>query len=184
MLKGEKMTKSIDIKLNDVRLSFPSIFNKKEWDQGNEPEYEAIFMLDKKKNTKEIKAINDRIDAILAERKISRDKIKEDKICLKDGDQHKREEYQGHYIIKGTSKLKVPLFDQKLNLVSEPQSDILYAGCYVNACIRLYFYDNKFGRGISANLKSIQHKRAGEPFGDEPHDAMSFYEEEEQYFAE
>jgi hypothetical protein len=41
----------------------------------------------------------------------------------------------------------------------------MYGGCYVNAVVKPWIYDNPFGKGISADLVAIQFAGDGEPFG-------------------
>lgn len=41
----------------------------------------------------------------------------------------------------------------------------MYGGCYVNAVVKPWTYDNQFGKGISADLVAIQFAGDGEPFG-------------------
>jgi len=41
----------------------------------------------------------------------------------------------------------------------------MYGGCYVNAVVKPWVYDNAFGKGISADLVAIQFNADGEPFG-------------------
>ena len=67
--------------LKNVRLSFPSIFRKAEFD-GNEGKFEGTFLIDKK--DKKAKAmLDDAIEKAIADAKVT---IPSDKRCLKDGD--------------------------------------------------------------------------------------------------
>lgn len=43
--------------------------------------------------------------------------------------------------------------------------DVFYSGCYVNAMLEIYTWDNKSGKGMSARLTHLQFKRDGEPLG-------------------
>lgn len=163
------------IKLNDVRVSFPSLFHKKDWKNGNELRYEATFMLDKTIHVKEIKEIQSQIDEILNEKKIKRPVPESFKICLRDGDLSDRDEYKGHYYIAAKSLDKVPLLEKnpKMEVTDEKR---FYGGCYVSSYIQLAAYHNN-GKGITAFLKSVQFRRDGERFGNiEIHDASSAYD--------
>lgn len=42
----------------------------------------------------------------------------------------------------------------------------LYGGCYVNAAIKIWAQDNKWGRGLRCECVAIQFDQDGEPFGD------------------
>lgn len=163
------------IKLNNVRVSFPHLFHKKDWKNGTEPRYTATFMLDKTLHLKEIKQIQEKIDEILTEKKIKRPVPESFKICLKDGDLSEREELAGHYYIVAKSLDKVPLLekDPKIEVTDEKR---FYGGCYVSAYIQLAPYHNN-GKGITAYLKSVQFRKDGERFGNiETHDPSTAYD--------
>lgn len=153
------------IKLNDVRISFPNIFAKKVWPNSqNPPEYEATFLLDKKLHLKELELLNNRIDALLIERNVSRAKIKENQMCLKDGDLSNRDEYAGYFYLKTKSKMRIPVVDKDAVTPLTADDEVIFAGCYVSTCIGLYYYDKEHlgrGKGVSANLKSIQFRKKG-----------------------
>lgn len=160
------MTNDLYIKLDDVRLSFPSLFEKKVWPDFPDklPAYEATFILDKVKHAKEIKLIQDRIEAIIAENKISKNKIQPNHMCFKDGDNLDREEYEGCFVLKTKSFNKFPLVNKDLTRVDK-DDNVFYPGCHVNTYVALNFY-NKKAVGINAKVKSIQFRKDGEPFGE------------------
>lgn len=152
------------IKLNDVRLSFPSLFKPKSYNGESKPKYEATFILDKVYHAKEINAINAKIDELLQEKKLSRAKIKSDHLCFKDGDLGDREENKGAFTLKSKSARKFPIIGaDAVTRVTEDESPF-YGGCYVSAYIDLWIYDER-ATGVGATLKSIQFRKEGEPFG-------------------
>ena len=51
----------------------------------------------------------------------------------------------------------------------------MYAGCYVNAAVRPWLQDNKFGRGIRCELIAVQFAADGEAFGEGDADASSLF---------
>lgn len=161
------MTKQKDnnfIKLNDVRLSYPSIFQPKVWANSNATaKYEATFILDKVKHLKEINAINNRIDELVKLEKINRNKIKEDHLCLKDGDLTDKEEYKNAFTLKTKTGRKFPIVNKDAETLVTAEEGLFYGGCYVSAYIDLWCYTNP-AIGIGANLKSIQFRKHGEPF--------------------
>jgi hypothetical protein len=53
-----------------------------------------------------------------------------------------------------------------------PDDGIVYAGCYVNATIRLWGQDNQYGKRINAQLRAIQFVKKGDAFGDGDIDVM------------
>lgn len=157
-------TPMLPIKLNKVRLSYPSLFTPKVWDEGKPAKYEATFILDKEKHQKEIDAINHQIDLHLEQLKVSRNKTKADHICLKDGDLTDREEYQNSYTIKATSATRFPIVNKDGVTPVHEADEIFYAGCYVSAYIDLWVY-TKPNVGIGCNLRAIQFVSEGDTFG-------------------
>ena len=53
---------------------------------------------------------------------------------------------------------------------------ILYAGCYVNATVRLWAQDNKFGKRINAQLRAVQFVKEGSRFGEGTVDVSKEFE--------
>ncbi len=172
------------IKLNMVRLSYPSLFQVKVWEESKPGKYEATFILNKDKHKKEIDIINSQIDTYFEKLKWVRSKIKPDHICLKDGDLTDRDEYQNSYTIKGTSINRFPIVNKDGVTPISEKDDIFYAGCYVNAYIDLWTY-SKPTNGIACNLKAIQFAADGEHFGGSKFDISGMFdsiESEESFF--
>jgi hypothetical protein len=153
------------IKLNDVQIAFPHLFEKKSW-EGKTPQYQCLFLLDKNKHTNEINMIKEKIDYLIKENQFNKETIR---ICLQDGDNSGREEYKGHYTICAKNMDKFPIVDKDGKTPILPHNDPFYGGCYTSAYITLFPYKHKTGgRGISSNLKSIQFRKDGERLGHKP----------------
>jgi len=150
------------IKLNNVRLSFPSLFNKASFN-GAETKYEATFLLSKETQKELISQV-----AAAIKNKIATDlkgaKIGPDKVCLKDGEDIGYEGYAGHWSIKAANA-KRPLCIDKDKVPVAEQDGVFYAGCYVNAVIEIWAQDNGYGKRINASLLGVQFLRDGEPLG-------------------
>ena len=149
------------IKLQNVRLSFPSLFRKAQF-QGEETKYEATFMLDKEEHADKIAEIEKAIQAGMKEH-FKGAKIPSDKICLKDGDQSGRDEYEGHYTIKCANNKRPKVIDRDKTPLTEDDGKP-YSGCYVNAVIDLWYQNNGYGKRVNANLLGVQFFKDGEPF--------------------
>ena len=151
------------IKLQNVRLSFPSLFHKAVFN-GEETKFEATFLLDKDQHADKIAEIK----AAIAE-KIKTDlkgaKIAADKICLKDGDDIEYDGYAGCMSIKASNGKRPLVIDNDKTPLSEDDNRV-YAGCYVNAVIELWAQNNNWGKRINANLLGVQFYKDGETFGD------------------
>lgn len=152
------------IKMQNVRLSFPSLFNTATFGSEDTGKFEATFILDKQKHKKEIDQINAQIQTLVKE-KFKGKAIPDDKLCLKDGDEADRPEFEGAFTIKASTKRRPLIIDtDKAPLVEADGKP--YAGCYVNAIVSLWAQDNQYGKRINAQLDGVQFAGDGEPFGE------------------
>ena len=150
------------ILLNNVRLSFPSIFQRSVFD-GKEGKYEATFLIPK--SDAKLKA---QLDAAIDEAiKAAGIKVPSDKRCLKDGDESDYDGYEGTWSLKAANAKRPTVIDRDKSPIVEGDEK-LYPGCYVNAVIDLWVQDNKFGKRVNANLYGVQFVKDGEPFGAGP----------------
>lgn len=151
------------IKLNNVRLSFPSVFKKATFN-GEETKFEATLLINKETQADLVQ----KVKSAVAE-KIKNDlkgaKISADRICFKDGDDIDYDGYADHYSIKAANNKRPLVIDADKTPLTEDDNRI-YAGCYVNAIIELWAQDNSWGKRINANLLGVQFAKDGEPFGD------------------
>lgn len=175
------------IALAAVRLSFPDIWRAKaikpKGKEEGEAKFSAQFLLDKEKHTDQIKSVKTGIleTAIAkfckegaspkeAKAQIG-DMIAKGKlhICLHEGNTKEYEGYNdSNMFLSSSSKLRPRIFarDGRTPLAEEDGKP--YAGCYVNAIVRLWAQDNQFGKRINAELMGIQFVSDGEPFGAAP----------------
>jgi hypothetical protein len=151
------------IKLNNVRLSFPSLFRKSVYN-GEETKFEATFLLNKKTQGDKIKEIEAAITASVKDN-LKGAKLGADKICLKDGDDFEYTGYAGNMSIKASTNKRPLVIDRDKTPLSETDNRI-YAGCRVNATIELWAQNNTYGKRINANLLAVQFYKDDEPFAD------------------
>lgn len=159
------------IKIASARLSFPSLFQHAEFAGESTGKYEATFVMDKVEHAELIASIKTKIDAMMKEQ--FKGKIPSDKICLKDGDELGRPEFEGKMTIKASTKKRPLVINRDKSPISE-DDNIVYAGCYVNGIISLWAQNNGFGKRINAQLDGVQFARDGEPFGSGGIDADEF----------
>lgn len=163
---------NVEIYLEDVRLSHPHLFEPQQYkkDKNSKPRYTAVFILDKKKHKDLIADIEDGIEEIRQEMFDGR-KLKADNICLTDGDDTDKDEYQGCMILRaarGESLGPPAVIDRdKSELTAKDRKP--YGGCYVNAIVRLYGYD-EYADQVNAGLEAVQYFRKGDAFGAQPVD--------------
>ncbi|MFA6718366.1 MAG: ssDNA-binding protein [Prevotella sp.] len=162
------------IKLNNVRLSFPSLWSTEKFNQEDTGKYACTFILDKIDHAEKIEEIKSKIaEGIKTEFK-GKD-VPADKICLKDGDESGRDEYANSYIIKGSTKKRPTIIDRdKTPLLEEDGKP--YSGCYVNAIIDLWYQNNNYGKRVNCNLLGVQFYKDGESFGAGPVDVTDDFD--------
>jgi hypothetical protein len=148
-----------NIKIKNVRLSFPSVFKKATFN-GQETKYEATFLISKK-DEKTYKVLSEAIEKLLAEKKA---KVKKDKIALKDGDDSEYPENEGYWTLKAASNKRPLVVDRDKSVLTE-DDDVIYGGCYVSAIVDFWFQDNQYGKRVNCNLYGIQFMKDGERFG-------------------
>tara|TARA_R110000803_G_scaffold46891_4_gene98255 strand:+ start:16075 stop:16581 length:507 start_codon:yes stop_codon:yes gene_type:complete len=162
------MTKII---LKNVRLSFPSIFQRSVFD-GKEGKFEATFLIDKE-DEKTYTAVNNAIKAAIKESGV---KIPSDKICLKDGNDIEYDGYENQWAVKAANSKRPTVINRdKTPLAAD--DNVIYAGCHVNAIIDIWIQNNSYGKRANANLYGIQFVKDGEPFGQGPVDVTDEFED-------
>lgn len=191
--------------IKDVRLSFPHLFKPQERqnDDGNTREnYNAVFMIPKDHpKIEEILRKMKRASMTAKKRAYGDDESKWPKIpqsmtCFKDGDNEDhfttpRAEYEGHYILSAASPVDRPpkiITNRKdsdnLWIEAEPgKKGAPYAGCYVNAIIEVYAQKKDSKRQmpnrINASIQTVQFRRDGEPFQQQPIDPNDLLDEDD-----
>ena len=160
------------VKLKNVRLSFPSLFKRSSFD-GNEGKFEATFLFPKT-DTETYEKVMDAIEKCKVENKNT--KIASDKLCIKDGDDIEYDGYEGMWAVKASNNKRPTLLDRDRSQLAE-EDEVLYAGCYVNAIIEPWSQNNKYGKRINSNLLGVQFVKDGEPFGDGPVDVSNEFDD-------
>lgn len=153
------------IKISNVRLSYPHLDKPYAGDDGGEPKFGLVAMLDKKTHKDAIALVESAITDLLKSNKNA--KVAKDKRCLRDGDDSDKEEYSGHYTISARESKRPTVRDAEgVELDKDEINDVFYAGCYADVFIRLWYQDNKYGKRVNANLNAAKFRADGEPFGE------------------
>lgn len=150
------------ITIKNARLSFPSLFQKAEFNGTSSGKYEGTFLFPKT-DKKTYKIVMDAIEAVKTESKLG--KVPASKLCIKDGDEIEYDGYEGMWAVKGANTKRPTVLDRDKSPLTE-DDEKLYAGCYVNAIISLWGQNNDFGKRVNANVLGVQFVKDGEPFGD------------------
>lgn len=169
------------IKLQNVRLSFPSLFRRAVFG-GDETKYEGTFLIDKTAGAAKIAEIETAIEAMLKEKNKGK-ALAPDKVCFKDGDTIDYDGYAGTMSIKASSSKRPMVIGIDKSPLTEDDGKP-YAGCYVNAVLEIWFQDNQFGKRINANLLGVQFVKDGNPFGDGATASVDDFDEIDEVDAE
>lgn len=150
-----------------ARLSYPALFTAKAIEEGKKAKFSANFILDKDENADQIKNIEKLIQRVKLD--FFKKEVKLKNKCLREGDEDAYEDKAGYgedkMVLIASSVQRPVTVDRRRNPVAEADG-VLYAGCYVNALVRLFAYDHPTGgKGVSAELLAVQFVENGESFG-------------------
>ncbi|AUR82036.1 nucleic acid-binding, OB-fold protein [Vibrio phage 1.017.O._10N.286.55.C11] len=148
--------------LKNVRLSFPSLFKKAEFD-GQATKFEATFLMEK--DSEQAKMVQAEIDKFL-KAKFPNGAPKSIKhTVFVDGDTKDYDGYEGMMAFKGSNNKRPTVIDRDRTPLAE-EDDVIYAGCYVNAIVDLWYSDHpKGGKQVLGNVMGVQFVKDGEVFG-------------------
>ena len=156
------------VKLSNVRLAFPQLFEAKTVNGEGKPAFSATFLLDPKHP--DIKALNATIEQVAKEKwgaktdALLKTARAADKVCLHNGDT--KAEYagfEGNFYLSARNATRPLVIDRDKTPLTE-QDGRPYAGCYVNASIDLWVQDNNYGKRINASLGGVQFLKDGDAF--------------------
>jgi hypothetical protein len=174
-----------EVRLKDVRLSFAHLFEAQEGmideetGKKGEPRFGASFLMDPttpsgKTNLANLKKAAEEIKVAQWGKNIP--KLKPEKVCVRDGNLEEWDGYEGMIYCRASNKKKPVLVDRDRSEL-DAESGKLYSGCYVNAVVRLWAQDNKFGKRLNASLEAVQFLRHGEAFGYKQVDAQEVFDD-------
>lgn len=156
------------VKLKDVRLAFPALFEAKTVGGQGEPAFSASFILPP--DHPSIKDVNDALEAVAKEKWGAKglDQLKalraSGKVCLHNGDEKSNYDgFEGNLYISARAKSR-PYVADRANNPTTASDGLIYGGCYVYASIELWAQDNNYGKRINATLKGVQFFRDGDAF--------------------
>lgn len=179
-MKNLKINEDGTMLVKNVRLSYPHLFEKFVMDGDDEAKgrYSGKFLLDKETHADEIKAIRQHL--VKLQKEYFEGKIGGDKLFFRDGDDMGKDEYEGQWVLSASDSKRRPQVLNKDKSVIAEEDDIVYAGCYVHVLIRPWKQQHpKYGKRVNANLVGVQFAKDGERFGEEPIDASSHFDDED-----
>lgn len=164
--------------LKNVRLAFNDLYEPTQINGQGKAKYRATLLVEKNSQThKDIEAAIKKVATekwgAKAESVLASIRNNNMRFNVQDGDLSEYDGFAGNVAVKASSETKPTVIDRARNPVSQ-SSGIIYSGCYVNASISFFAYDNQ-GKGISASLGGIQFLKDGEAFaGGRPADINEF----------
>lgn len=156
------------LKLSNVRLTFPVLFEAKTVAGEGKPAFSASFLIDPK--DPQVKILQAAFETTAAEKwgdkgpSILNALRAADKIALHNGNgKSNYEGYAGMLYISSRSATRPLVIDRDKSPLVEADG-LPYSGCYVNASIELWAQDNNYGKRINASLRGVQFYRDGDAF--------------------
>lgn len=182
-----------------ARLSFARLYSPKAFQPGQDPRFEATYLLDPsdEKGLTSIKAVLKTAAEVgkqqhgkvpyevkklaakfIPGQKLDPAKDKPDgiKIAMGDGDDKSYDGYAGMMYVACHNKVRPTVVNRRREPVAEGEPGAPYSGCYVNAKVTLWGQDNSYGKRVNANLRSVQFVKDGAAFGIAPVDADDEFE--------
>jgi hypothetical protein len=156
------------LKLTNVRLAFPTLFEAKTVNGEGKPAFSASFLISP--DDPQVKVINAAIEQVAKEKwgakaeAVLKQMRAQDKVCLHDGDL--KSNYDGfpdNLYVSSRSATRPLVIDKDKSPLAESDGKP-YAGCYVNASIELWAQDNNYGKRVNASLRGVQFFRDGDAF--------------------
>lgn len=173
---ANKAVTSEKIHLKNVRLSFARLYKAKAFREGQDPRFEATFLLDPSNadHAKTIALIKTTIAEVA--KKVYGEIPQGMKHCLVKGDSKGYDGYAGMVAVPTHNKVRPAVVNRKNELINEGEPQAPYSGCFVNGTITLWGIKNGFDPRVSANLRGVQFARDGEAFGVRPVDPNEEFE--------
>lgn len=168
------------LNVNNVRAAFLNIWEAKVPQGGGDPSYNGKFILPPNHN--QIAQLDDAMRAVAREKWGAKGDAIFDKLVktgkpknievafvhddYTDGDGNAYDGFEGMFYLSAKSPAdKRPLILDRDRTPLIAADGRPYSGCYVNVRVELWAQDNKFGKGIRAELKGVQFVRDGDSFG-------------------
>lgn len=156
------------VKLQNVRLSFPHLFQPQAQDNGP-AKFNAAFLIPK--DSKHVAEIEAAMVAVAKEKwgakadQVLKALRASDKLALHDGDSKSQYAgYEGCMFVNASNATRPLVLDRDKTPLTEEDGKP-YSGCYVNCTIEIWAQDNSFGKRINAGLGGVQFVKDGDRFG-------------------
>lgn len=160
------------VKLKNVRISFPNLFEAKAVNGEGEPRFSAVFVIEP--GSENAKLLKQTMQAVAKEKWGAKaettlaDLTAKGRVCYLERPKTNAsgEVYDGfegmHHIGAGNTA-RVPVIDKDTTPLT-PQDGKPYAGCFVDCSIDIWPQDNSWGKRVNAKLRWVQFRGDGDAF--------------------
>lgn len=159
----DPITKDIEqgrVVIGPCRISFPHVFEKNSYDNG-EPKYSAVVLIPKSE-----KATLDALHKAAENAKKNKwgDKAPRGlKVWIQDGDEKENTDFHGHYFVSAKSSTRPGVVDKhKVPIVDEEE---IYGGVWAYVSVTMYGYESNGSKGVACALNNLMKFKDGERLG-------------------
>lgn len=156
------------VKLSNVRLAFPVLFEAKAVNGEGDPAFSASFLIPP--GHPAIEALETAMDHVGKEKwgakwpNVKKEIATKDRFALHDGDtKSDYAGFPGNLYVSARNKSRPLVVDRDKSPLTMADGRP-YAGCYVHASIELWAQDNSYGKRINASLRGVQFYKDGDAF--------------------
>jgi len=160
------------VKLANVRVAFPALFEAKTVNGEGEPRFSAVFIVEPgTENAKTLAAAvaavakekwGAKTDAIMAKLK-TEGRIAYHPSAKTNASGEVYSGFEGMHHVNASNKARPLVIDRDKAILNQADGRP-YGGSFVNATLDLWAQDNNFGKRINASLSGVQFVRDGEAF--------------------
>jgi hypothetical protein len=176
----------MQIKLSNVRIAFPTLFEARTVNGDGKPAFSATFIIEP--TDAQVKVVNDVIEQVAkgkwgAKADSTLKALRAGgKVCLRDGNEKANYSgFENNLFISARSTVR-PLVIDRDRTPLEPEDGLPYAGSYVNASLDVWAMDNSFGKRVCASLRGVQFAKDGEAFAGSGAATADEFEDEAEFF--
>lgn len=168
--KGERF-----LRIDGIRMSYPFVGTpgEDEDENGNKKKnWRVVAMLPKDTHDEAKELVEKVIQAILKDNDNA--KVKQDCLCLKDGDDSEDENMHGHWLVSAADSRKRPKVRDERGIIMDNIDEIdnkFIGGHWAHVFIRPWYFNGKAKNGktypkrVPANLVAISYYKKDTPFG-------------------
>jgi hypothetical protein len=160
------------IKLTNVRLAFPSLFEAKAVAGEGEPKFSAAFVIEPgSANAKLLAATQEAVAkekwgakaaGVLSELKSKGRTSYKESALSKDGEVY--DGFEGMHSFNASNSARPNVIDKDTTPLTAADGKP-YGGCYVDISVDVWAQDNSWGKRINAKLRWVQFRGDGDSFG-------------------